>query len=93
MNPGFLNPLVWWRRLQRHMDHQILVPGLRDMCRTPALFARAFAIHVEHDPAWRVPDWELTKADSDLLQECAEGYAPPARHSMNFSQGELQCRK
>ena len=64
------NPLVWWRKMQRRMDRQILIPVLMERAGNSTLFAKAFALHVSMDTAWQVPDWQLNSYEIRLMQVC-----------------------
>lgn len=66
----WLNPFVWWRRLQRAIDRQLLIPAIEANARDERIFALAFGMHVGVDSAWQVEEWELTRWERTLVNRC-----------------------
>lgn len=69
----WLNPFVWWRRLQRRMDRTLLFPAFIELGASQSDFALAMAYHMKLDLAWQVPDWEFTAWEREFL----DGLFPP----------------
>lgn len=56
----FLDLIMWWKRMQRSVDRQMLIPALEERCKDDFQLAAAFALHMAYDSAWHVEDWQFT---------------------------------
>ena len=64
----WLNPLVWWRRLQRTIDYNVLGPAIRKAANSDQRkIAQCWEAHMTIDPAWTCPVWEYTERDMELM--------------------------
>lgn len=67
---SFINPLAWWRRQQRAIDHKILFPQIQRLADgNKRAELRAIEIHIENDAAWQCDTNEYSKRDRELMQK------------------------
>ena len=75
----WLNPLVWWRRQQRAIDREVLIPAMLKAANgNMTMVSAMFAYHVSMDRAWQVDDWELTDREMTWIVRMMSHLPPNA---------------